>query len=179
MPDSSDNVNARDGASIVWGPEIRVNGKRPEWLADGDIIQWSWAGDGDVWLGKGTPARRYFQPGEGDAILRIRLPANHPHYRQPTTPELDPALWDRMVALVRLIDRDWRYAQGEIFDQARAIVAALPKPVDPDDDATKQLLDDLGWALGSQPLDDVQPLAIFNTVKTAIRRGRELAGEQA
>lgn len=95
MPDSSDNVNARDGASIVWGPEIRVEGKRPEWLRDSDKILWSAKKE---WGFKEAVAGETINWRGANGTVTIRLPANHPHYRQPTTPELDPALWDRMVA---------------------------------------------------------------------------------
>ena len=48
-----------------------------------------------------------------------------------TTPERDPALWDRMEALVREMASQ-RGPEPRFIERARAIVAALPKPVDPD-----------------------------------------------
>lgn len=63
------------------------------------------------------------------------------HNVQPSTPERDPALWDRMEALVRSLseakssageDPRWYPISKHAISEARAIVADLPKPVDPD-----------------------------------------------
>ena len=97
------------------------------------------------------------------------------------TPQADtkPDVTARMEALVRAMNEtgSLHYAKwcDPLFDEARAIVALLPEPVEPDDEVAKQLLDDMGWALGSQPLDGVKPIDIFDTVKAALARGRALA----
>lgn len=96
--------------SIVWGPEIQVNGKRPEWLTDQDTFAWygsSYRGKSHDWDGVGT----------------IRLPADHPHYRQPSAPERDPASWNRMEALVRrMVNETPEHLEGAWVREARAII---------------------------------------------------------
>lgn len=174
MPDSSDNVIVPDGASIVWGPVIRVDGKRPEWLRQRSPVK--------VWNAEKRRTDPIGDVGEyfWHEIESIVLPADHPHYRQPTTPELDPALWDRMVALVReLASRDGACFVGEIKHEAQAIVADLPKPVDPDLIEARKIcamkpgVNALGrcayldgnWDEGSD----------VSVALAAIKRGRELA----
>jgi len=185
MPDSSNNVNARDGASIVWGPEICVSGKRPEWLAPGtpgmfenrpgqwldmtnDVTAWSWSETAND--GKGCP-------------VHIRLPADHPHYRQPITLERDPALWDRMEALVRRMAKGfYLHAVNEegigttdAVVQAQGIVRDLPTPVDPDEEAARDVAARVAEDASSFDLHDLEMAAL-----EGIKRGRELAqGERA
>lgn len=153
MPGNSNSLNTRVGAmapdastsAVEWGPEIQVNGKRPEWLASGPqcILLHNVTGWHQYRADAVNPDHVGWAMPNGTAnVDLIRLPADHPHYRQPTTSERDPALWDRMVALVRSMAD--RYDNGRSDDEsvardaypwmreARAIVADLPKPVDPD-----------------------------------------------
>lgn len=73
---------------IKWGPAIAVDGKRPEWLGEfADRIGYERQGDG--WYG---PHPRYpdlwseedilNNKGGWETVTAIRLPADHPHYRQ-------------------------------------------------------------------------------------------------
>lgn len=157
MPDDSNNSNtlvsamAPDASTspVEWGPEIRVDGKRPEWLGsfakrivyqrDGKDWYDPSPFSPDMWSERDISDNR-----DGWAsVTAIRLPADHPHYRQPTTPERDPALWDRMAALVRRMGTIYRDAGSPAelpprnydmrdYAEARDIQNLLPKPVDPD-----------------------------------------------
>jgi len=68
---------------IVWGPEIAVDGKRPEWLEISDFpsgsqgfarTSWGWVGNRD----RSDPIEEW----AWSSITHIRLPADHPHYAQ-------------------------------------------------------------------------------------------------
>lgn len=178
MPDDSNNVNsgARASGTVDWSRPIEAVHE------DGWVVSCSFAEDDG---GRFIPMRVHGVPIDG--------PDNHyaegffdkdgtrPQSKwrirnvQPTTPELNPALWDLMVALVR--DMADRYNNGRSDDEsvardaypflreANSIVAALPKPVDPDVQAAADLLDSFGDAL-----PDAKSLAL-----AAIKRGRELA----
>ena len=62
---------------ITWGPEIAVNGKRPEWLADDDRMQCLPSPDWKV----GADWVHPLDDNHAWACLtHIRLPADHPHY---------------------------------------------------------------------------------------------------
>lgn len=168
---------------VEWGPEIRVDGKRPEWLAYGDKIDIP-AHSGNKWYSEGTGGLGVSPGGVfWDNVHKFRLPADHSHYRQPTTPERDPALWDRMEALVRdLASRDGACFVGEIKHEAQAIVADLPKPVDPDLIEARKLAasfsdrEDVNHAdYLSGDLDSGGEVQGF---LAAIKRGRELAAPE-
>lgn len=158
---------------VEWGPEIRVDGKRPGWIRNDD-----WRSVRTLALGEWQTAD-VESPGDSiedmsewawDTITAIRLPADHPHYRQLTTPELDPVLWDRMEALVRRIaSHDTPFAV-----ECRAIVADLPKPADPDEEIARDLV--------RAAYPEMKPGYAgrrYQIALAAIKRGRELAGEQA
>ena len=55
-------------SDIVWGEPIEVNGVRPEWLRDDDIVQYDGIG--------AAPAAMWGLDGHGE----YRLPASHPFY---------------------------------------------------------------------------------------------------
>jgi len=75
------------GGSVVWGPAIAVNGKRPGWLEQGQEFQ---AGGGSFdWFGIASVGKPHIwnrapntEP-SWNGVDHIRLPADHPHYRQP------------------------------------------------------------------------------------------------
>lgn len=63
---------------MEWGEAIEVNGVRPDWLRDDEVVYWSHAkssaqinASGLAWSG---------QPGFDNAVEDIRLPADHPYY---------------------------------------------------------------------------------------------------
>lgn len=61
-----------------WGPEIPVDGKRPDWLDDEQICRPCWAG---ITCGEyGAPARCVYG---WDTVTAIKLPADHPIYNAP------------------------------------------------------------------------------------------------
>jgi len=108
--------------NIEWGPAIAVDGKRPGWLGDNDLMQWSW--DEKKWYGKGVPARKYFLA-DDEPFDFIRLPADHPHYRQPApidwSGELEAVHEDGRVKPAFAVDKrrvsDYRGVriEGEIY----------------------------------------------------------------
>lgn len=63
---------------IEWGPEIEVDGVRPDWLKDDDIAMYGQSGD---WLKYPTDPVGYLW----DQITHIRLPADHWYYSKPKT----------------------------------------------------------------------------------------------
>jgi hypothetical protein len=110
---------------------------------------------------------------------------------QPTTPELDPALWDRMVRAIHA------YAGGyetiitsgkSIHAELLSLAADLPKPVDPDlIEARERAVDLLSKTVVSNGLPDQHPEIMriregrgdsnsyVVAILDALRRGRELA----
>lgn len=170
--------------SIVWGPEIRVDGKRPEWLEGSVEVDWRHADDEFAGRGRALAGRLCF---EGTHVARpvaaIRLPADHPHYRQPTAPELDPALWDRIVRAIHA------YASGSpelittgrsVYAEMQALSAELPKLTDPDLIEARRIVKEVNL-MSSYDYEggtfDETP--IVQAALVALKRGRALAGEQA
>lgn len=99
---------------------------------------------------------------------------------------LDPALVERMVALVRDLHADHvkhgahDYVQDFVARTA-AIVAELPKPIDPDLIEAREMAEALGWASANR-LEDLRTgrMDDFQGVKAlldALKRGRELQRE--
>lgn len=64
---------------VHWGDPIPVDGKRPDWLRDDDVIQWS--KHTSAWLPSfGYPAEHYVQIDYDVNINYIRLSVDHPYY---------------------------------------------------------------------------------------------------
>lgn len=59
------------------GPEIKIKGKRPEWLKDDEKIGIVWT-HGTRWDNLYTPVKCVF--GWEDSVEAIMLPADHPYY---------------------------------------------------------------------------------------------------
>lgn len=234
-----------DTQDIVWVDPIAVDGKRPGWLEKSDMF-----------LAKGLKAW-YSSPWGGDhlqlpqwePVSHIRLPADHPYYRQPASiPEgmkawhggdEAPADWDsdkpiavdnngnmelrygyrwnwsreavtpygqkllrvvaytpqpipqadtkpdvttRMEALVRrMVEQDPALYWRDIRDEARAIVALLPEPVDPDlieaRECVAEVYEQSGRVdLAQQTRDGQQDNRLrVQSARLALARGRELA----
>ncbi|MBB4618975.1 hypothetical protein [Sphingomonas abaci] len=106
---------------IEWGPAIAVDGKRPGFVRDDDIFQAG--GGGFDWYGNlsnGTPHIWNQSPNREpnwNAVDRIRLPSDHPHYRQPATIDWSKpieALHEdgRVVAVRRLFSPPGTYHVG-------------------------------------------------------------------
>lgn len=134
-------------ADVEWGPEIKVEGRRPEWLGDDDVFMW-----------EGTCSEQWFRIEGGSGVnwtgfsgfVRIRLPANHTHYKtlQDNMPQNAPETHrqgtngvrtgvealERLEALESLVRR--MAATDTPIDEYLAIKrdarALLPEPVDPD-----------------------------------------------
>lgn len=183
MPGNSNSLNTRVNAMapdastspVEWGPEIRVGNCKPEGLVkDSSLVWWT---DGEV--SHVSTTERLVWTQERVPLKAIRLPAGHPYYsKAPTTPERDPALWDRMVALVRDIAEvggEWTHGYDQ-WKEAKTIVADLPKPVDPDLIEARRIVSDRGYPSDYEEVDDD---SVVGVALAAIKRGRELAGEQA
>lgn len=95
--------------------------------------------------------------------------------------DISPEAIERMVALVR--ERIFAYREWDAdsfpnyITEARAIVALLPEPVDPDLPIAREIADDKRLARDSYPFgqgqSDTHPLV--QSALAGIRRGRELA----
>ena len=162
-----------------WGPEIKVEGKRPEWLEKGtkgmfentpghwlsytdDLDFWSW--DEGANDGKGCP-------------IHIRLPANHPHYAQ-NAPEThrqgtngvrnSQECLERMEALVRRMAAmhvdGMEHRIESLFIEADNIVHDLPEPADPDEAVADEIHSE--WLDNSDGTRAV--------IMKALKRGRAL-----
>lgn len=85
--------------------------------------------------------------------------------------EIDPALVERMVALVRQLADQPLEGQllHDVDDEARSIVAELPEPVDPDDEYAERLLREQGW--GASP--SIGCAAVARMIAQAHRDGRQ------
>ena len=65
---------------IEWGPAIAVDGKRPEFVSNGDAVLLPWE---DMPVSKSGRAYGAWASGTlWKDIPSLRLPADHPHYRQ-------------------------------------------------------------------------------------------------
>lgn len=71
---------------IQWGPAIAVDGKRPGWLADRDTILPQWP-EWSIWK-MGVPVWRVSAEQWADTVA-LRLPADHPYYRQTEEAPID------------------------------------------------------------------------------------------
>jgi len=185
-----------DQASAVdWGPAIPVNGKRPEWLGDAETLQYNHQIEADGHFSSSIARYWRWADDDWDCVVAIRLPASHPYYaRQPeqlaesaknAPPPIPPEVVERMVAFVRACDHISLPTDGWQFTEARAIVALLPEPVDPDLVEARELA-----AVASEKLShpwapkiragekDDAPQAGVSLALAAIRRGRALAAAE-
>jgi len=93
---------------VQWGDPIPVDGQRPAWLADDDVIQWSKSAE-RLWLPRrGINASVYDQSDYDENIKFIRLPVDHwayPAILKGFTPwaggEAAPDDWDEGEVLLR------------------------------------------------------------------------------
>lgn len=110
---------------MEFGPEIKVDGKRPEWLGNAERVWVSNFSGSEI--DQERIAGRVYWPN----AKSIRLPANHPHYTTPTPDERALALVKRMAEWLAESDRSQIDKSLYWQSEARAIVAAL-EPVDGD-----------------------------------------------
>lgn len=68
--------------NIEWGPAIAVDGKRPGWIKDEEAMLAVWSGGAISWP-DGWDAKRLSEDAQWHRIDAVKLPADHPHYRQP------------------------------------------------------------------------------------------------
>lgn len=181
-------------SDITWGPEIRVDGVRPEWLGiglckafvDDDNIFAGWTEDYEDRLETDPAGWKWVKEDGSPRITIIRLPADHPHYAtlsHPTAPsgvEVGP----EVVAKVREAIRQAlqctptinpyrgviEYDCGDPWAILRETLALLPEPVDPDAEVAVKILADKGLA-ESDPAYD----AAYDAVLDALSCGRALA----
>ncbi len=85
--------------NINWGPEIAVEGKRPEWLAGHELLPY---------IREGRPTQHVWRADDPtkkwECIQTIRLPADHPHYSakglDTTDTLLQPVDWSAPIEAV-------------------------------------------------------------------------------
>jgi len=132
-PTVSDAIPVFDYSQLApaseWGDPIPVDGKRPEWIGIGELVDVKWRGDPE-WISEcvtqGVKAQHV--KGWGD-VEEIRLPASHPYYLATSRgftywPGGDeaPADWDGDATLSRSgvwsplppIIKPWRHMGREI-----------------------------------------------------------------
>lgn len=172
------------GGSVVWGPAIAVDGERPGWLCSGEwrrvrtlaVGEWQTAdieSPGDT-----IPDMDEWNWGD---ISHIRLPADHPHYRQPAsipgsleaaaqaalkmqgygTPQPTPQADTKPDVTARMTLAEAE-ARGELcgcctgregyVQCLRDLGLILPEPVDPDEAEAQKLNNDSPYDLTG--LDD-------------------------
>lgn len=73
---------------IEWGPAIAVDGKRPGWLGDEEPMLAIWSGGATSRPG-GWDAGRLSEDAQWHRLAAIKLPADHPHYRQTEAAAID------------------------------------------------------------------------------------------
>jgi len=88
----------------------------------------------------------------GEPIEKIRLPADHWYYKgqnMTTAKDIPAELVERMIELINVwaesADKAALYGGYAWRDKAREIVAALPKPVDPEKEAVRKIMEPLGY----------------------------------
>lgn len=177
MPDSSDNVNsgARASGTIDWSRPIEAVHEDGR-VGTVEPIRIAASGPGGYYAGLvkcGSLAAKLMFRKDGSPTDIYDCYGWRIRNVQPTTPEFDPALWDRMVALVRRMSAPkWRDNDTitEHYREAQAIVAHLPKPVDPDEEIAR------GLVRAAYP--EMKPGYAgrrYQIALAAIKRGRELA----
>lgn len=175
---------------VDWGPEIRVDGKRPEWLPVGQ--EFHAGGGGYDWFGvlsRGQPHVWNRAPNTEPAwggVDHIRLPADHPHYAEvpanpqaPTLPDdltarmvgIPQELAQRMAKVIRILADSTPCGDNEAEEKLIAVAQAIradlpPEPVDPDLLAAREI--------GRAGCYDHDSLGEQLLVE-AIKRGRALA----
>lgn len=97
-------------SEIEWGPEIKVDGKRPEWFGHREMHQWIGRGvkDWGSW-DTGTNFIRDNPSDSWDIVTAIRLPAGHPYY-ETTKPELSGADDPAYSVLRSILDEAYQQA---------------------------------------------------------------------
>lgn len=119
---------------MEFGPEIKVNGVKPEWLGDDDAMEYRHFMDRPEDGMIPAPKHGGWSAGDWKCVTAIRLLADHTCYDQNTpTPDeraVAPAIVERMRKLVEQMANDHYDLPRHTADEARAIVAAL-EPVDP------------------------------------------------
>lgn len=136
-------------SAITWGPEIAVDGKRPEWLDTGPCKAFidssdafhGWTDDWEDTLETDPAGWKWVKDDGSPRITRIRLPANHPHYAtqsHPTAPipsEVGPEVVERLQRAVQAYARNDRglIASGKsVHAELVDLAGMLPEPVDED-----------------------------------------------
>jgi len=124
---------------MEFGPEIKVDGIRPECL-DGynGFVKW-WNEDQPQGVVCRNAALLNWGPYPGfkrGACTSFALPANHSHYTTPTRTPLEdrivaPELVERMRKLLEVAAGRFLGSGSDIYEEARAILAEM-EPVDED-----------------------------------------------
>ena len=182
-------------SDIIWGDEIAVNGKRPEWLADDQAMQYQHRIEQDGNWGN-SPARHWNWNNEDwQCVTAIRLPADHPHYATlsaPTAPNTPAGYSDEVVGRISRALRAYARNDPSLILTGKSIAAELyaladllPEPADGDLAEARELeaiaserngFHDYAKALRAGEYDDDGPV---RCTLNGIRRGRALAASEA
>lgn len=180
------NVAPATNADTVeeWGPKLAISrGEMPSWLSGKDRIKWIKNDGAENREGGPCTASehnwgRYINsPHKATETIAIRLPANHPHYAKPVRTAAEQL--DRMEALVRSMAND---EARDYPAEARAIVALLPEPVDPDLVEARKICEErvrlVDANLAAEYRDgDYDTQMEMQVTLAAIKRGRQLERE--
>lgn len=123
------------GSSVEWGPAIAVDGKRPGWLAIDQVAQYQHRIERDGSWGKGAARHWNWNDEDWQCVTAIRLPADHPHYRQAeaAVPEgmkawhggdAAPADWDSEKPIAVIDDGKVSIRYGDRWDWSREPINA-------------------------------------------------------
>lgn len=114
---------------IKWGPAIAVDGKPPEWLQDWQPIRGTYNHGRYPWVGDDTYLAKQFH---WEHVASIRLPADHPHYRQTEAAPID-----------------WSGELEAVHEDGRVVRVTVDKGPDKDGDrAVMPQLDGVGRLFG-------------------------------
>lgn len=106
-------------SKIEWGPEIKTDGERPEWLGDDVECMVGWAGESCT-----GPYPSDCIHGWDRSVVSIRLPADHPYYANPELSGADgSSYYDLQINGVTVSCNDVIDALGMNFNMGEAFKA--------------------------------------------------------
>jgi len=161
---------------MEFGPEIKVDGIRPEWLGDyNGLVKW-WNADQPQGMVCDKSLKLNWGPYPGHThggITSFALPANHSHYTKteaPTRTALEQRMEDfvRRVAMLNLQAASLTGTPAwNVGKEAAELRAELPEPVDPEYERAEKELTELWYA-------EDRFAAVVQFAVAQVERGRQL-----